>query len=182
MKYARITTPNRPAAPPMTAIEEIQLGPGLYCRVVVTRGIVDPRSLPEGRPQADLDNLVTLTKKAVQIDVDGNLVSQPNGLASGTRTTYENVDTTSIGDTHTWRPGWVRLPPPAAINWHAGELPDGCVAAAAFPEAPLIGDQVYIEPNVYRYDAGIIAAAVDAKGDELLRIIANSAQLAGTEF
>ena len=179
MTFSRITTPGRPAVlPPATAIEELALGGGLYCRVVITRGAVDPRTVADN--QANVENLVTVTKKAVQIDANGDIVSRPDGLASGTRTTAETVDITSIGDTHGWRAGWVRATPEG--NWHPGNLPAGCVEVAALPDAPSVGDLVYLDPHVRRYDAGLIAAMVDSKGDELLRILRNSAQLAGTEF
>lgn len=181
MKYPRITSLNRPASmPPATAIEELDLGTGRYCRVVITRGGVDPRSVAE--QQADLENLVMVTKKAVQIDAEGNIISQPNGLASATRTTTETVDITSIGDTHVWRPSWVRVPVPAGENWHAGNLPPGCTVVEALPASGVSGERVYLDPTVYAWSDGLVAAMADAKGDELLRILASSAQLSGVEF
>lgn len=180
MKYQRINTPNRLAPPPFTALEEVELAPGLFGRVVIVRGAADPRSLAEN--QAHVENLVSVTKKAVQIDADGNLVMQPNGLASGTRTTSETVDLTGIGDTHSWRAGWVRLVVPAGENWRPDNLPERCKVADALPDKAEAGVRLYVDPSVYEWSDGLIASMVDSKADELLRVIQNSAQLAGVEF
>lgn len=181
MKYPRITTANRPGPlPPFTTCDALDLGNGIYCRVVITRGAADPRNVVD--QQANAENLVTVTKKAVQIDIDGNIISQPNGLASATRTTTENVDLTGIGDSYSWRPAWVRVPVPTGENWNANNLPPDCTVVAALPASGVSGARVYLDPTVYEWSDGLVAAMSDCKGDELLRIVVNSAQLAGVEF
>lgn len=180
MKYLRIETAGRPAPLPNVAIEELDLGGGRYARVVITRAAVDVRSIDPR--QAEPQNHVTITRKAVEIDAAGRICAQPNGLASATRTFQENVDTTAIGDTHTWRPGWVRRVPPVDVNWHADNLPEGCTVVDALPATGTSGQCVYLDPVVYAWADGIISDAADAMGDELLRILRNSDQLAGVSF
>lgn len=181
MKYPRIRTPLYPTGLAVNvAVEEIDLGNGIYCRVSLTRSALDPRLVAEGGGTVETTQVVV--KKAQQIDAQGNLVARPDGLASGTRTTSETVDTTEIGDTKTWRPGWVRVPPGAGATIAADSLPEGATALEALPETGEPGQQVYVEPTLYLWHEGLVAAMVDGKGDELLRVLRNSDQLANTAF
>lgn len=182
MKYPRIRTAQYPTVlAPNVAVEELDLGGGLYCRVSLTRSALDPRLVADGGGATETMQVVV--KKAQQIDADGHLVARPDGLASGTRTTNETVDTSEIGDTKTWRPGWVRIPPGAGQVLAPGSLPEGCEILEALPkEGTAFGQQVYVEPTLYEWHPGLVAAMVDGKGDELVRILRNSDQLANTAF
>lgn len=167
-----VTLGNRPATmPPRTKIEDYQDG-ATYVRV----------SLKLLAPSTDS---LTLDAQAFQVDATGAIVAGPDGRPSRTPGTQHSVITSSLGDTHTLAPGWVRVVGDYTAESFEPDAPRGSGRPTA---PPAVGDTtgMYFDTATgigYRYDAdGETGRIARGKVDEMLRILANSDALAGLDF
>lgn len=166
-----ITLPNRPSNMPNTqAIREYELD-GIMCRVIL--------ALSAGM----VDNHIEIKAQAYQMDEAGNFMSAPNGYPSRTTNTTHTVNTTGIAaKSATLLPAWLRTMPEGATSVDAGSLPEGVEVVTTLPATAEVGERVYCDPYLYRWDAGIVELTAIAKAEELFNIVANSAPLSGVGF
>lgn len=171
----QITLPNRPTnlSPKVEVLEFAH--EGIKARVILS---LDD-SLNNGH--------LLLQAQAYQMTDDGGFVSAPNGYPSRTSNTTHTVLATSLGskavpNTHTLTPGWVKHLPPNQTAVSVDNLPEGSVVAETLPVSASVGDLVFVEPYLYRWDEGIATATARSKVEELLMILANSAPLSGLGF
>lgn len=118
---------------------------------------------------------LTIDAQAFEVDASGAYVSGPDGRPSRTPESTHSVSTSGLGDTHTLSPGWVRK---------VGTYTAQDFELQAQPESPEAGDE-YFDPatdTAYRWDEGETLRIARGKADEMLRIRANSAPLAGISF
>lgn len=170
-----IELPNRPTGlTPKNALLEYEYE-GIKARVILT--LDDTLK----------DNHLMISAQAYEMNEDGTFVQAPNGYPSRTPSSVHTVNSTSLGTKQvpkqaTLAPGWVLTLPPNQTSVNADNLPEGCVAVETLPETASVGDTVYKDPYMYRWDEGIAVATAKSKVEELFNIIANSQPLSGLGF
>lgn len=129
--------------------------------------------------QSDKPDTITIDAQAFQVDGSGAIMCAADGRPSRTPGTRHTVSTSSLGDTHTLAPGWVRevgdytaedFGPDAR---HGRGLPQGDNATPYFDDDAGIG---------YRWSQGETAMIAESKVRELERIVANSGAILGASF
>lgn len=168
----RATFGNRPATlPPLTKIEDFT------CDEQCIR--VSLKLL-----QSDSDKLV-LDAQAFEVDTSGTYLAGPDGRPSRTRGTQHVILASSLGDTHTLNPGWVRIVGDYDQSTFEPTAPRGTGKPSAEPdwEANPTGQYYDTATGIgYRWDEGETLRIARSKVDELCGVIRNSAPLAGIEF
>lgn len=174
----RTTLGNRPATlPPRMKIEDFA-AEGHHVRVSL--------KLIE-RQATDLSVLPTLmiSAQAFEVNADGFNITGPDGRPSRTPETMHSVIASSLGDTHTLNPGWVRI----AGDFDRDTFEQSAVFANGKPtdepdwEANPTGQHYdTFTGKGYRWVEGETLGVARAKVDEMLNIIRNSAPLAGIDF
>lgn len=171
----RVTLGNRPATlPPRCKIEDF-LHDGKYVRVSL--------KLREGT----VENHFILDAQAFEVDANGLNVVGPDGRPSRTSNSGHTIETTSIGDTHTLNPGWVRIVgdydantfEPTAVRGTGGKPTEE-------PEISTNPTRQFYDTDSgigYRWDdEGESLRICKSKVLEMCNIIRNSAPLAGIDF
>lgn len=169
-----ITLGNRPAAlAPRTRIVDFQADSGLRARVSL--------KLREG---VDADKLM-IDAQAFEVDANGVNVIAPDGRPSRTPSTEQMVLASSLGDTHTLNPGWVRI---------VGDYDETTFDATATRAAgkPTAEPDWQTNPNGqhydtatgigYRWSEGETMRIAKGKVDELANIVNNSSAIAAIDF
>lgn len=166
----RTTLPNAPTGlSPMDAALDYSFGAGRFARVVLEMS------------DAQSDNF-NIKAQAFELDAAGNMVQAPKGYPSRTRQTNHTVARSSLGDTATLVPGWVRTVPASQTTVDATNLPEGTIIATALPATGTVGQFVYIDPTLYRWDAGVALQIAEGKIVELQAVLQNSAPLSNMGF
>lgn len=168
----RITLGNRPAnLPPMTRIEDFQHD-GRNVRVSMKL------------LQSDGEKLI-IDAQAFEIDADGAYIAGPDGRPSRTRGLQSVVQASSLGDTHTLNPGWVRIVGDYDGNTFEPSAPRGEGKPTGEPDwqANPTGQFYDTASGIgYRWDEGETLRIAKARAEELCNIARNSSPLAGVEF
>ena len=133
------------------------------------------------------DNHLSIVAQAFQLDEAGAFVQAPNGYPSRTPSSTHTVNASALGTRQAPRqatlpPGWVQVMPPNQSSVDAEHLPEVCVEVDELPESAAVGDLVFKDPYLYRWDEGIAVATAKAKVEELLAIVSNSTPLSGLGF
>lgn len=170
MDLERVNLPTTPTAlSPMDAALDFRFDGDKYARVII--------EMTEG-PN---DNFL-LKAQAYEVDALGQLVAAPKGYPSRTRQTEHTVARSSLGNTASLGPAWVRVPPPAGSTYSADALPPGAEVMEALPETGQPGQMAFVSGTVYRWDKGVIRHVVEAKVDELRNVLKNSLPLSNLGF
>lgn len=166
----RITLPNTPAGlSPMDAALDYSFSNGRFARVIL--------EMSEG----EMDHF-KIKAQAYELDAQGNMVQAPKGYPSRTRQTNHTVARSSLGDTATLAPGWVRVPPAAGTTIDATNVPEGTQFADTLPATGELGDMVFIDSTLYRWEKGVARQIAEAKVEELQTVLQNSAPLSNLGF
>lgn len=168
----RATFGNRPAVlPPLTRIEDF------LCQDVRVRVSLMLH-------KSDTERLV-LDAQAFELDAQDQFVVAPDGRPSRTRSTEHTILATSLGDTHTLHPGWVRIVGDYDQDTFEATAPRGQGKPTDPPDwSTNPKGQFYDEDTGigYRWDAGEALRIARGKAEELCTIVRNSTHLAGVEF
>lgn len=124
-------------------------------------------------PQESKPDRITIEAQAFEVDANGKFVAFNTGAPSRTNGSIHTINATGVGDTHTLVPAWVRV----VGDYNADNLPAGATIASTLPATGNEGDQVYVEPTLYRWDIGMIEAIMRNKAEQLAGLIRNSEQL-----
>lgn len=166
----RITLPNAPEGlSPMDAALDYSFDDGRYARVIL--------EMSEGE-----NDHFNIKAQAYEMDTSGNYKQAPKGYPSRTRQTNHTVARSSLGDTASLTPGWVRVAPQSQQSYSALNLPEGAVVADELPATGTIGDMVYVEPTLYAYSNGVARQIAEGKVQELRQVLQNSAPLSNLGF
>lgn len=131
------------------------------------------------------DDNVEIDTQAFEVDADGRFVTGPDGRPSRTSGNSNVVAASGLGDTHTLKPGWVRIvgdynqenfEPTATFG------PGKPTAKPNFETNPT-GQHYDTETGIgYRWERGLIQDLARERVKDMNRIRANSAPLAGIDF
>lgn len=135
-------------------------------------------------PIESLPHSKVIEAQAFEVDAGGNLVAAPNGASSRTPGSRHSLMTTGIGDTHTLVPGWIRVPGNFKLVAEVGQLgvPPGTRPLDALPAEGTVGENVWVQDKLYRWDEGMLEGILRAKADELAGILRNSSALTSFEL
>lgn len=168
------TFPNRPAQlPPRTRLEDFTTDGGVRARVSLRL-----------RESEGSDRLV-IDAQAFEVDADGHFVNAPDGRPSRTPGTGHTIAASSLGDTHTLQPGWVRIVGDYDPHTFESTAPRGEGRPADPPDFDANPTGQYYDTTTgigYRWDEGEVLRVAKGKVQELERILANSAPIAGIDF
>lgn len=172
----RITLPNAPVGlSPMDACLDYQYeidGVPRYARVILEMST------------GEQDHF-KIKAQAFEMDADGNYKQAPKGYPSRTKQSNHTVPESSFAaanKTATLAPGWIKLPPSAGVNVNAESLPEGCTVEDELPVTGVIDQLVYVDGTVWKFDKGVARHTAEAKIEELINILANSAPLSNLGF
>jgi len=166
------TLGNRPdTLPPRTRISDYSSA-GQSIRV--TLKLVDPQP-----------DRIVIDAQAFAVNAHGAFLTAPDGRPSRTPSSAHVVIASSLGDTHTLHPGWVRVVGDYDEATVSADIPRGSGRPAAAPDANTNpSGQVYDTDTgtLWRWDAGELAHIETAKAHELLTLLAHSGAISGLEF
>lgn len=166
----RVNLPNSPTGlSPMDAALDYSFGDGRYARVIL--------EMSEG----EMDHF-NIKAQAFELDIDGNMVQAPKGYPSRSRQTNHTVARSSLGDTATLVPGWIRVPPASQATTDATTVPDETYFAVALPATGTLGQLVYVNETLYRWDMGVARQIAEGKIIELQTVLQNSGPLSNLGF
>lgn len=166
----RITLPNAPTdLSPMDAALDYRFDGDRYARVIL--------EIREGE-----NDHFEIKAQAFEMSADGYFKTAPKGYPSRTGQTTPTIPRSSLGDTATLAPGWVRVPPQTQQVINADNLPEGVTVADTLPAAGNIGDRVYVEPTLYEYSKGEARRIAEGKVAELMQVLQNSPVLSNLGF
>lgn len=168
-----VTLKNRPATPaPRTRLYDFQEDDVLV-RVSLR--------LQEAQESGNL----TIDAQAFQVDAEGQYMAAPDGRPSRSPGSKHVLHTSSLGDTHSLHPGWVRI----VGDYDAATFEKTATRSAGRPveepdfETNPTGQHFNESTGVgYRWSQGEAYAIALGKAEELLRIVKNSAPLSGLDF
>lgn len=174
----RTTLGNRPATlQPRMKIEDF-IADGHHVRVslkLVERQATDLSVIPS----------LMISAQAFEVNADGYNITGPDGRPSRTPESMHSVIATSLGDTHTLNPGWVRI----VGDYDNETFEQSAVFANGKPagepdwETNPTGQHFDTFTGVgYRWAEGETLTVARGKVEEMLNIIRNSAPLAGIDF
>lgn len=170
-----VTLPNMPAQRAQD-FELTEFDPPRFARVIYSR------------EESKADRAV-ISVQAFEVDVEGRFVASSaiNGAPSRTPATTQTIVKTGIGDTHTLRPGFVRVVGSYSDDLEAAipgqqPLPTGTVTSDQLPESAVEGAQYWVNQTLYRWDAGELARIMRGKAEELSGILRNSDEFAELEL
>ncbi|MEF2154646.1 hypothetical protein V3390_00090 [Luteimonas sp. FXH3W] len=151
--------PNRPATIPTNCtIMDFEDG-GKYFRVSMK--LVDASS-----------GSISIDAQCFEVDANGNFMTAPDGRPSRTAGSVKTVMASSLGDTHTLNPGWVRK---------VGTYQEADFENAAPTTPPAIGDTYFdtAKQTAFEYVEGEKMRIAKGAVDDMMAIIANSSAIAG---
>lgn len=171
----RATLGNRPTTQaPMSRIEDFVVD-GTHVRVSL--------KLKPGPS----DDIHIIDAQAFEVDANGINIPAPDGRPSRTGSTGHTVQASSLGDTHTLKPGWVRI----VGDYDASTFEPTAARAMGKPVAGVepdwesnpTGQHFDTETGIgYRWDEGENLRVARGKVQELLALLRNSAPIAGIDF
>ena len=168
----RVTLTNRPATlPPRTRIEDFQVG-DTYVRVSLKL------------VEAGADKML-IDAQGYEVDSQGSYVTGPDGRPSRTQGTAHMVMPSSLGDTHTLNPGWVRIVGDYDETTFEPTAPRSTGKPADAPDLEVNPTGQHFDTSAgvgYRWDEGEVLRIARGKVDELMNIKRNSAPIAGLDF
>ena len=168
-----VTLGNRPEAlPPMTKLLDYDTGSDIYVRVSM-------------KLLGTANDAVTVNAQAFQVDASGAFVSAPDGRASRTMDTNHVIATSSLGDTHTMNPAWVRVVGDYNADTFEPSAPRGTGKPTAAPDVEANPSLQYYDTASgvgYRYDDGEVSRIAAGKVSDMLGIINNSGAITGIDF
>lgn len=169
----QVTLGNRPETlPPMTKLLDYDAGDGKYVRVSM-------------KLLGTANDTVTVNAQAYQVDANGNFTVAPDGRASRTMDTNHTIATSSLGDTHTMNPAWVRVVGDYNADTFEPSAPRGIGKPTAPPDVAENPSKQYYDTAAgvgYRYDNGEISRIAEGKVNDMLGIITNSGAITGIDF
>jgi len=169
-----ITLGNRPATlAPRTRILDFQTDAGMRARVSL--------KLREG---ADSEKLM-IDAQAFEVDANGVNVIAPDGRPSRTPSTEQMVQASSLGDTHTLNPGWVRIVGDYDETTFEASAPRGTGKPTAEPDWTTNPEGQYYDMASgigYRWSEGETLRIAKGKVAELANIVSNSSAISGIDF
>ena len=157
-----ITLPNRPAIlAPRTEILDFEAD-DRYFRVSMK--LIDATA-----------GIISIDTQAFEVDENGFNVIAPDGRPSRTAASVKTVIASSLNDTHTMNPGWVRI---------VGAYIADDFVNLAVPLNPTIGDKWFnvAKQTGYEYVEGEKLRIAKGAVEDMLAIIANSDAIAGIGF
>lgn len=168
----RITLGNRPAVlPPRTKIEDFSED-DKYIRVSLKL------------VEAGADKMM-IDAQAFEVDSAGTLLSGPDGRPSRTPGTGHMIMPSSLGDTHTLSPGWVRIVGDYDANTFEPTATRGDGKPVTEPDLIENPTGQYFDLLTgigYRWEEGETIRIARGKVTELMNILRNSAPISGIEF
>lgn len=168
----QITLPNRPQnLPASVAVLEFE-HEGVLARVILTLS-----------DRVENDNL-QFTAQAYEMNADGSFKAAPNGFPSRTANTTHTVLASglTVSKTATLEPGWIKHFVPGQAGMTAENLPEGAIALSELPALGNVGDLVFVDPWLWKWDEGIALHTAKLKVEELTSILGNSRVLSGLGF
>lgn len=168
----RITLPNAPTdLSPMDAALDYSFGDNKFARVILEMS------------QSDNDMFI-IKAQAYEMDAAGNYAMAPKGYPSRTRQTTHTVAASSLGDTATLVPGWVRMAPPNKVNYamDSESLPEGTQQLDALPATGNAGEHVMVGDTLYAWNIGVARQVAQGKVEELEQTLRVSVPLSNMGF
>lgn len=168
----RITLGNRPESlQPRTRIEDFSHN-GVNARVSLKL------------VEAGGDKLL-IDAQAFEVDSNGSYKFAPDGRPSRTPGTSHMVMASSLGDTHTLNPGWIRIVGDYDAGTFESTAARGEGRPVSEPEWATNPTGQYYDNTSgvgYRWDEGEVLRIAKGKVTELMNIVANSGSISGIEF
>jgi len=130
------------------------------------------------RPVESQPDRRVIAAQAFEMTADGNFAQIATGAPSRVQETQHTLNISSIGDTHTLLPGWVR----EQVTASKEELPEGYVVMDTLPETGNDGDLVFVDPIPYRWDKGMVQTVCETKAEQMFALIKNSEALLDFEM
>lgn len=166
-----VTLGNRPVTlAPRTKIEDFE-DDGKYVRVSLKLR------------ETTTDN-IEIDAQAFEVDANGFFVAAPDGRPSRTRGTVHLVNASSLGDTHTLKPGWVRI----VGDYNRETFEKSAVFAPGKPtqkpdDTNPTRQHYDTDTGIgYKWSRGETNGIARAKAKEMIELGNNSAPIAGMDF
>lgn len=168
-----VTLGNRPTAmAPMTKIVDFQVETG-YVRVCLKLSQPDPINL-------------VISAQAFEVDDQGVNLVAPDGRPSRTGDTSHTLIASSLGDTHTLKPGWVKIMTTYIEADFDASVPRGEINPTLEPDWSNNPEGKFFNTatqTAWRWEStGEIMRIANGKVEEMMTIIRNSAPLSGLDF